>query len=72
MSSQPEVDMDTSEGENSKITTLQVPKVVPSELVIESYPKKIYANAHTYHINSISCNSDAMTFLSADDLRVNV
>lgn len=72
LSSQPEVDMDTSEGENSKITTLQVPKVVPSELVIESYPKKIYANAHTYHINSISCNSDAMTFLSADDLRVNV
>jgi serine/threonine-protein phosphatase 2A regulatory subunit B len=69
----PEVDMDTSEGENnSKITSLQVPKVVPSELVIESYPKKIYANAHTYHINSISCNSDAMTFLSADDLRVNV
>ena len=33
--------------------------------------KKTYANAHTYHINSISCNSDGETFLSADDLRIN-
>ena len=40
--------------------------------MIESYPKKIYANAHAYHINSVSVNSDNMTFLSADDLRINV
>ena len=32
----------------------------------------MFANAHTYHINSISPNSDGETFLSADDLRVNV
>ena len=40
--------------------------------MIESYPKKIYANAHTYHVNSISVNSDNQTFLSADDLRINI
>lgn len=34
--------------------------------------KKVYANAHTYHINSISVNSDQETFLSADDLRINL
>ena len=34
--------------------------------------KKVFANAHTYHINSISPNSDGETFLSADDLRINV
>lgn len=28
--------------------------------------------AHAYHINSISFNSDAETFLSADDLRINL
>lgn len=33
-------------------------------------PKRIYANAHTYHINSISINSDQETYLSADDLRL--
>jgi hypothetical protein len=32
----------------------------------------MYANAHTYHINSISVNSDQQTFLSADDLRINL
>lgn len=28
--------------------------------------------AHAYHINSISVNSDDETYLSADDLRINL
>ncbi|KAH9799912.1 serine/threonine protein phosphatase 2A 55 kDa regulatory subunit B beta isoform [Citrus sinensis] len=32
----------------------------------------IYAHAHDYHINSISNNSDGETFISADDLRINL
>lgn len=51
---------------------LRVPQVKPSDLVIEASPRKVYANAHTYHVNSISVNSDQETFLSADDLRINV
>lgn len=54
------------------ITKLKIPQIVNSELMIESYPKKTFANAHAYHINSISVNSDNMTFMSADDLRINV
>ncbi len=34
--------------------------------------QRTYAAAHTYHINSISANSDQETFISADDLRVNL
>ena len=34
--------------------------------------KGVYANAHAYHINSISLCSDQETFLSADDLRINL
>lgn len=34
--------------------------------------KRVYANAHAYHINSISLCSDQETFLSGDDLRVNL
>ncbi|KAF6164711.1 hypothetical protein GIB67_040963 [Kingdonia uniflora] len=34
--------------------------------------RRIYAHAHDYHINSISNNSDGETFISADDLRVNL
>ena len=39
------------------------------ELMVEASPRRIFANAHTYHINSISINSDGETYLSADDLR---
>ena len=34
--------------------------------------RRSYRNAHAYHINSISLNSDSETFLSADDLRINL
>jgi len=40
--------------------------------MVEASPRKIYANAHTYHVNSISVNSDDETYLSADDLRINL
>jgi serine/threonine-protein phosphatase 2A regulatory subunit B len=46
--------------------------VTNTEVLLAARCKKVYANAHTYHINSISVNSDQETFLSADDLRVNL
>lgn len=49
--------------------SLQVPVLRPMELMVEASPRRIFANAHTYHINSISINSDGETYLSADDLR---
>lgn len=50
----------------------QVPVLKPMELMVEASPRRIFANAHTYHINSISVNSDGETYLSADDLRINL
>ncbi|XP_043247959.1 serine/threonine-protein phosphatase 2A 55 kDa regulatory subunit B alpha isoform isoform X1 [Colletes gigas] len=54
------------------ITSLRVPSIKPMELMVEASPRRIFANAHTYHINSISVNSDQETYLSADDLRINL
>lgn len=34
--------------------------------------QKVYAHAHDFNINSISNNSDGETFVSADDLRINL
>ncbi|KAI3820749.1 hypothetical protein L1987_08297 [Smallanthus sonchifolius] len=34
--------------------------------------RKMYAHAHDYNINSVSVNSDGETFISADDLRINL
>lgn len=56
----------------SSITSLRVPKSIPQKTVVEPSPRRIFANAHTYLINSISVNSDQETYLSADDLRINL
>ncbi|KAJ3358628.1 protein phosphatase 2A regulatory subunit cdc55 [Kappamyces sp. JEL0680] len=40
--------------------------------ITAAIPRKIYQNAHGYHINSISVNSDGETYISADDLRINL
>ncbi|XP_010381685.1 serine/threonine-protein phosphatase 2A 55 kDa regulatory subunit B beta isoform isoform X1 [Rhinopithecus roxellana] len=54
------------------ITTLRVPVLRPMDLMVEATPRRVFANAHTYHINSISVNSDYETYMSADDLRINL
>ncbi|ODV69332.1 protein phosphatase PP2A regulatory subunit B [Hyphopichia burtonii NRRL Y-1933] len=59
---------------NSKISIdeLKLPKLSLHDKLISAQPKKIYSNAHAYHINSISINSDQETYLSSDDLRINL
>ena len=56
----------------TSITALRVPVFKPMELMVEASPRRVFANAHTYHINSISVNSDQQTYMSADDLRINL
>lgn len=56
----------------SSLPRLQVPVFRPMDLMVEASPRRVFSNAHTYHINSISVNSDCETYLSADDLRVNL
>lgn len=51
---------------------LRLPRMAVHDTIVAAMPRKIYANAHAYHINSISVNSDAETFMSADDLRINL
>lgn len=38
---------------------------------LQAIAKRIYANAHAYHINSLALCTDNESFFSADDLRVN-
>ncbi|KAM0752010.1 protein phosphatase 2A regulatory subunit PR55 [Meredithblackwellia eburnea MCA 4105] len=49
-----------------------LPRMKYHDTVVAAVPRKVYANAHAYHINSISINSDGETYMSADDLRVNL
>ena len=48
----------------SSIRALRVPVLRPMELMVEASPRRIFANAHTYHINSISVNSDQVNSFS--------
>ncbi|MCO5582921.1 hypothetical protein L7F22_036824 [Adiantum nelumboides] len=55
------------------MSSLHLPMVVCSNEVTHiARCRRIYTHAHDYHINSISTNSDAETFISADDLRINL
>lgn len=54
------------------LTELRIPKKCEDDISVEALPRRIFSNAHAYHINSISVNSDDATYLSADDLRINV
>lgn len=54
------------------LKNLRLPKMTLHDKLILAQPKKIYSNAHAYHINSISVNSDQETYLSLDDLRINL
>jgi serine/threonine-protein phosphatase 2A regulatory subunit B len=55
---------------------LPKPRLIRNDLGIANstvaVPRKIYQHAHAYHINSLSLNSDGESYLSADDLGVNL
>ncbi|XP_003571753.3 serine/threonine protein phosphatase 2A 55 kDa regulatory subunit B beta isoform isoform X2 [Brachypodium distachyon] len=53
-------------------TSLRLPVVTGQDLNPVARCRRVYAHAHDYHINSISNNSDGETFISADDLRINL
>lgn len=60
------------EDEGQSISQLKIPKVTHFETITTSTCKRVFSNAHAYHINSISLNADGETFISSDDLRVNL
>lgn len=59
-------------GRSDLPSSRQVPVLKPMDLMVEVSPRRVFANGHTYHINSISVNSDCETYMSADDLRINL
>lgn len=59
----------TQSGQGS---VLSIPQLESYGSVVTATPRRIFSDAHAYHINSISLNSDEVTLLSADDLRVHL
>lgn len=47
------------------VTTLRVPVFRPMDLMVEASPRRIFANAHTYHINSISISCNTFVYSSS-------
>ncbi|KAK9025155.1 hypothetical protein V6N11_065051 [Hibiscus sabdariffa] len=54
------------------LPSLRLPVVTSQETNLVARCRRVYGHAHDYHINSISSNSDGETFISADDLRINL
>jgi len=54
---------------------LKLPKKTSSSSAagpLNAKMKRCYKNAHSYHVNSLTVNSDGDSFASADDLRINI
>ncbi|KAH9820994.1 hypothetical protein DFH28DRAFT_1190429, partial [Melampsora americana] len=51
---------------------LKLPRLAFHDTIIAAVPCKVYANAHFYHTKSISINLDGKTYMSADDLQINL
>lgn len=64
--------VDKTSSKPPKVSTLKIPQVDNRDSVMAAVPRRVYANAHAYHINSISINSDGETYISSDDLRINL
>eukprot|EP00040_Diaphanoeca_grandis_P009977 m.51103 g.51103 ORF g.51103 m.51103 type:complete len:443 (-) comp21397_c0_seq1:37-1365(-) len=62
--------LDSASDTDESVVT--IPNLRKQEVRTDSRVKRVFANAHAYHINSISANTDDETFISADDLRVNL
>eukprot|EP00656_Telonema_subtile_P054940 TRINITY_DN8335_c0_g1_i3.p1 TRINITY_DN8335_c0_g1~~TRINITY_DN8335_c0_g1_i3.p1 ORF type:complete len:540 (-),score=152.34 TRINITY_DN8335_c0_g1_i3:219-1838(-) len=57
---------------NNTATTGFVGATASAAPVVKAHPRRVYSNGHIYHINSLSLNSDGETFLTSDDLRINL
>ena len=56
----------------SSMSDLRFPRLTHVETVVACHPRRVFSNAHAYHVNSISVNSDGESYMSADDLRINL
>ena len=59
-------------GKISESAGIKIPVVQSTTYQLASKCRKVYLSGHAYHINSISLCSDEETFISADDLRINL
>lgn len=51
---------------------LALPQVSVAGTTVAASLRRVFANAHAYHVNSVDPNSDGEHFISADDLRINL
>lgn len=57
--------------EHSK-AALALPQMSVAGTSVAASLRRVFANAHAYHVNSVDPNSDGEHFISADDLRINL
>lgn len=60
------------EGNRQHRGALALPQVSVAGMAVATSLRRVFANAHAYHVNSVDPNSDGEHFISADDLRINM
>jgi len=60
------------DGNQPDYSQLPIPRMHNTEILTAAIPRRVFNSAHAFHIHSIGLCSDIQTFMSADDLRVNI
>mmetsp|Transcript_33264 Transcript_33264/g.29146 ORF Transcript_33264/g.29146 Transcript_33264/m.29146 type:complete len:627 (+) Transcript_33264:42-1922(+) len=51
---------------------VKLPSIECDDIITAAISRRVYQNGHKFHIHSLDVNCDCETFISADDLRINL
>eukprot|EP01084_Bolivina_argentea_P309749 535835_1 len=58
--------------ESDGFDNVSLPAIECDDIITAAISRRVYQNGHKFHIHSLDVNCDCETFISADDLRINL
>mmetsp|Transcript_33624 Transcript_33624/g.53832 ORF Transcript_33624/g.53832 Transcript_33624/m.53832 type:complete len:633 (+) Transcript_33624:159-2057(+) len=55
-----------------QFSNVSLPQIECDDIITAAISRRVYQNGHKFHIHSLDVNCDCETFISADDLRINL
>ena len=65
-------EFDDINGVSSDVKLPNLPNIERDDIITAAISRRVYSNGHKFHIHSLEVNCDCETFISCDDLRINL
>lgn len=63
---------DSNPNQSGGFANVSLPTIECDDVITAAISRRVYQNGHKFHIHSLDVNCDCETFISADDLRINL